>query len=115
MRENKVKKIWAEGGAVVNAWCGAADSYGAEVLAHEDFDSVTVDCQHGMVDFQAAIPMFQAIATTDKPPLARVAWNDPAPIMKLLDAGAYGIVCPMVNNRAEAEKFVGACRYAPQG
>ncbi len=115
MRENNVKKIWAEGGAVVNAWCAVPDSFCAEVLSHEDFDSVTVDCQHGMVDFQAAVSMFQAIGTTDKTPLARVPWNDPAPIMKLLDAGAYGIVCPMVNNRAEAEKFVGACRYAPAG
>lgn len=115
MRENGVRKIWKEGGAVVNGWLGIASSYSAEVMAHEAFDSITVDLQHGMVDFQTAITMLQAIGTRPPTPLARVPWNDPAIIMKMLDAGAYGIVCPMVNNRAECEKFVGACRYAPLG
>ncbi len=115
MRENTVKKIMVDGGYVVNAWCGIANSFRAESLAHEDFDSVTVDMQHGMVDFQAAITMLEAISTRPATPLARVPWNDPAPIMKILDAGAYGIVCPMINNAEECEKFVGACRYAPRG
>lgn len=116
MRENTVRKIWQSGGAVVNGWLGIANSYSAEVMASSPWDSVTVDMQHGMVDFQAGVSMLQGItATSDKTPLARVPWNDPAPIMKILDAGAYGIVCPMINNRAECEKFVGACRYAPVG
>ncbi len=115
MRENNVRTIWSQGGAVVNGWLGIANAYSAEIIANEPFDSVTVDTQHGMVDFQAGIGMLQAISTTDKTPLARVAWNDPALIMKLLDAGAYGIVCPMINNKDECERFVGACRYAPQG
>jgi 4-hydroxy-2-oxoheptanedioate aldolase len=115
MRANNVRKIWADGGLVVNGWLGIANSFSAEQMAHCDFDSVTVDMQHGLVDFQAAVPMLQAISTTDKTPLARVPWNDPVPIMKILDAGAYGIVCPMINNREQAEAFVGACRYAPQG
>ena len=57
----------------------------------------------------------QAITTTNTVPLARATWNDPAQIMRLLDAGAYGIICPMINTRAEAEAFVGACRYPPLG
>jgi 4-hydroxy-2-oxoheptanedioate aldolase len=115
MRENKIKKILKEGGTVVNAWCGIANSFSAEVLAQEDFDSVTVDMQHGMVDFQAAVGMLQAINTRPVTPLARVPWNDPAPIMKILDAGAYGIVCPMISNAEECRKFVQACRYHPRG
>jgi 4-hydroxy-2-oxoheptanedioate aldolase len=71
--------------------------------------------QHGPVDFQVAVGMLQAISTTDAVPMARVPWNDPAVIMKLLDAGAYGLICPMINTRAEAEAFVAAARYAPQG
>ena len=59
--------------------------------------------------------MLQGICTTEVTPIARVPWNDPALIMKMLDAGAYGIICPMINTRAEAERFVGACRYAPVG
>jgi 4-hydroxy-2-oxoheptanedioate aldolase len=115
MRENRVRKLWADDLPVVNGWLAIANSYSAEVMAHEDFDSLTIDMQHGMVDFQAAIAMFQALSTRDCTPLARVPWNDPALIMKSLDAGAYGIICPMVNNREECERFVGACRYAPVG
>ena len=115
MRENGVRKIWAAGGAVVNGWLAIPDSFAAESVAHTDFDSVTIDMQHGMVDYQAALGMLQGISTTDKTPLVRVPWNDPIPIMKALDAGAYGIVCPMINNREECEKFVGAARYFPDG
>lgn len=115
MRENNVQKMWADDMPVVNGWLAIANSFSAEVMSHEAFDSVTVDMQHGMVDFQAAVAMFQAISTRECTPLARVPWNDPALIMKSLDAGSYGIVCPMINNREECEKFVGACRYAPAG
>lgn len=115
MRENNVKNIWADGGAVINGWLGIANSYSAEVMAHQNFDSVTVDMQHGMVDFQAAVTMLQSISTVDSTPLARVGWNDPSSIMKILDAGAYGVICPMINNKDECEKFVGACRYVPRG
>jgi len=115
MRVNNVKKIWAEGGAVVNGWLGIPSSVSAEIMTHAGFDSVTVDLQHGLVDYQASVSMLQAISTLDVTPMVRVPWNDPIPIMKALDAGAYGIVCPMINNREETEKFVGACRYFPQG
>ena len=59
--------------------------------------------------------MFTAISTTPTVPIARVPWLDPGIIMKTLDAGAYGIICPMVNNREDAERFVHACRYPPEG
>ena len=74
-----------------------------------------IDLQHGSIDYQAAVPMLQAISTTSKTPLVRVPWNDPAIIGKLLDAGAYGVICPMVNTRAQCEAFVAACRYPPKG
>ncbi|MEM7034344.1 MAG: aldolase/citrate lyase family protein [Chloroflexota bacterium] len=115
MRENKVKQIWKAGGAVVNGWLHIPSSYSAEVMAHAGWDSLTVDMQHGPVDYPNAVTMFQAISTTDTMPMARVPWNEPGIIMKLLDAGCYGIICPMVNTRAEAEAFVGACRYPPLG
>ncbi|MEJ0068379.1 MAG: aldolase/citrate lyase family protein [Pseudomonadota bacterium] len=59
--------------------------------------------------------MLQGISTTAVTPMARVPWNDPAIIMKSLDAGCYGIICPMINTREECERFVRACRYAPKG
>lgn len=115
MRENTVKKIWKSGGAVINGWLGIPSSEAAENMAQAQWDSLTVDLQHGLVDYQAAVGMLQAISTTNTIPLARVPWLEPGIIMKLLDAGAYGIVCPMINSRAECEAFVGACRYAPAG
>lgn len=112
---NRVRRIWKEGGAVVNGWLAIPSSYATEVMAHAGFDSLTVDLQHGVNDYQSAVSMFQAISTTDVTPLARVPWNDPAWIMKTLDAGALGIICPMINNADDARKLVGACRYPPDG
>ncbi|MFQ5958662.1 MAG: HpcH/HpaI aldolase/citrate lyase family protein [Alphaproteobacteria bacterium] len=115
MRENRVRTIWAEGGAVVNGWLGIPSSVSAENMAHQGFDSLTVDTQHGLVDYSSAVAMLQAISTTETVPMARVPWLEPGIVMKMLDAGAYGIICPMINSRDEAERFVGACRYAPEG
>lgn len=115
MRENTLKAIWARGGVVVNGWLAIPSAFSAEVMAHQGFDSLTVDLQHGVVDYQVAVTMFQAISTTAVVPLARVPWNDPGRIMKLLDAGAYGIICPMISTPEQAEALVQACRYPPRG
>jgi 4-hydroxy-2-oxoheptanedioate aldolase len=115
VRENTLKTIWARGEAVVNGWLSIPSSFSAEVMAHQGFDSLTVDMQHGVVDYQVAVTMLQAISTTKAIPLARVPWNDPARLMKILDAGVYGVICPMINTREEAEALVRACKYAPRG
>jgi 4-hydroxy-2-oxoheptanedioate aldolase len=115
VRENPVKSIWKKGGAAVNGWMGIPSSVAAEGMAQAGWDSLTADLQHGLIDYQTAVSLFQAVATTPTIPLARVPWNEPGVIMKLLDAGAFGIICLMINTRAECEAFVGACRYAPTG
>jgi 4-hydroxy-2-oxoheptanedioate aldolase len=115
VRENNVKSIWKRGGAVINGWLGIPSSVAAENMAQANWDALTVDLQHGLVDYQTAVTMLQAVSTTATVPLARVPWLEPGIIMKLLDAGAYGIVCPMINTRAECEAFVQACRYPPLG
>ena len=115
MRENKLKSIWARGEAVVNGWLSVPSAFSAEVMAHQGFDSLTVDMQHGVIDYQVAVTMLQGISTTGAMPMARVPWNDPARLMKILDAGAYGVICPMVNTRQEAEALVRACKYPPRG
>jgi 4-hydroxy-2-oxoheptanedioate aldolase len=115
VRENTLKKIWARGEAVVNGWLSIPSAFSAEVMAHQGFDSLTVDMQHGVVDYQVAVTMLQGISTTPVIPLARVPWNDPARLMKILDAGAYGVICPMVNTREQAEALVQACKYPPRG
>ncbi len=115
MRENTLKSIWARGDAVVNGWLSIPSAFASEVMAHQGFDSLTVDMQHGVVDYKDAVTMLQAISTTPVMPLARVPWNDPARLMKILDAGVYGVICPMINTRAEAEAMVQACKYPPRG
>lgn len=114
-RLNNVKRVLVSGGQAVNAWCSISSSYVAEVVAHLGFDSVTIDLQHGTADYASAFTMLQAISTSSAMPMVRVPWNDPAVLMRMLDAGAMGIICPMVNTSADARAFVGACRYPPLG
>ena len=115
MRPNHVLRRWREGGKTVGAWLSVNSAFTAEVMAHEGFDWLCIDAQHGLLDYPDAVHMLTAISTTDAIPLVRVPWNDPGTIMKMLDAGAYGVVVPLVNDRAEAEAAVAACRYPPAG
>ena len=115
MRKNKLKEIFKSGKAAVNGWLQIPNSFTAELMASQNWDSLTLDMQHGMIDYNSAVGMLQAISTTEVVPMARVNWNEPGQIMKILDAGCYGIICPMVSNRKEAENFVQACQYPPKG
>ena len=115
MRENTVRTKLDNGDPIVNGWLHIPSSVSAEAMAQAGFDSLTLDLQHGPLHYDAALPMLQAISSTDTIPLARVPWNEPGIIMKMLDAGAYGIICPMINSREECEAFVQACRYPPHG
>ncbi len=115
MRKNKLKEIFKAGKSAVNGWLQIPNSFTAELMANQNWDSLTLDMQHGVIDYPNAVGMLQAISTTNVVPLARVNWNEPGQIMKILDAGCYGIICPMVSNRKEAENFVKACLYPPKG
>jgi 4-hydroxy-2-oxoheptanedioate aldolase len=112
---NTLREAWAAGRATLNGWLNIPSAWSAEIMAHGDWDSLTIDMQHGLMGYDTAFAMLQAIHTQRVPAFVRVPWNDAAILMRMLDAGAQGIICPMINTRAEAETFVGACRYAPQG
>src|SRR5678815_1569245 len=96
-------------------WLSISHPFTAEVMARQGFDALNVDMQHGLTDMANLWPMLQAISQTETVPVVRVAWNDPAAIMKALDLGAYGIIVPLVNNAKEAAQAVAACRYPPVG
>jgi|TARA_B100000401_G_scaffold396701_1_gene306383 4-hydroxy-2-oxoheptanedioate aldolase len=115
LRKNKLKQFIKEGKPIINGWLQIPSSFSAEVMAHQGWDSLTIDMQHGLVDYPNALQMLQVISTTEVTPLARVNWNEPGQIMKILDAGCYGVICPMVSNKSEAERFVQACMYPPKG
>jgi len=116
MRPNKVKQMWREGKPVTVGWVGSADTYMAEILANVGFDALVLDIQHGMgIGPDRAANWFQAVSTTDTVPMARIPWNQPVWYQWVLDAGAYGVIVPLVNNEEEAIQAGRSCRYPPLG
>jgi 4-hydroxy-2-oxoheptanedioate aldolase len=115
MRPNRLRQLWAEDKPAINGWLAVPSSFSAEVMAHAGWDSLTIDLQHGVIDYTSLVPMLQAISTTATVPIVRVPWLEPGILMKTLDAGAYGVICPMINTRDEAAKLVACTRYAPMG
>ena len=116
MKKNRVKELWQRGRPAVMGWCSSGNPYIAEVMAHAGFDAVTLDWQHGIgVSQSSLVSCIQAIGNTDTMPMVRVPKNEPDYISYVLDAGAYGVIVPMVNTPEEAAAAGLACRYAPQG
>lgn len=115
MRPNRALAAWRQGEATIGVWLSLANVHIAETLANLGFDWVCMDLQHGLLDYKDLTSMLPAVSATPATPLVRAPWNEPYEIMKALDAGAYGVIVPMVNSRAEAERAVAACRYPPVG
>ena len=115
MKKNRVKELWREGKAAIGTWLVLGSPITAEIIAHMGFDWVVVDTEHGSIDIGTTQSIIQAISATDTVPIVRVPWNDPMLIKRALDAGAYGLVIPMVNSREEAIRAVKAARYPPAG
>ena len=115
MRKNSALAKWRAGEQTIGCWLSLANTHSAEMLASLEFDWICIDLQHGLLDYSDLRHMLPAIATTDVTPIVRVSGNDPKQIMKVLDAGAYGVIVPLVNNRAEAQAAISACRYPPGG
>lgn len=115
MKPNTAKAKWKAGDVTYGAWLSIPNAFTAEVMAHQGHDWINIDMQHGVIDYQVAVTMLQAINTTDTVPFVRVPWNEPGIIMKMLDAGAMGVIIPMVNTVEEAKAAVAACRYYPDG
>ena len=112
---NRIRDCWKTGNAAVNFWLSMPSPVSAELATRADLDGVTVDLQHGLIDYSSALPMLQVMSLGNATPMARVPWLEPGIIMKLLDAGALGIICPMVNSAEEARRLVGYCSYSPKG
>ena len=112
---NALKARLKSGRAAINAWLAIPSGFSAEVMAQCGWDSVTVDLQHGVQDYLSMVQCFQAMQAHPVTPLVRVPWNEPGIIGKVLDGGAMGVVCPMVNTREDAEKLVSYAKYPPAG
>lgn len=99
----------------MNGWLSIGNPFTAEIMAAQGYDSITIDMQHGALDYNSALPMLQAMRASGVTVMARAPWREPGVIMKALDAGAQGIICPMINSAAEAAEFVSYMRYPPKG
>ena len=115
MVPNAIRRLWSESKPVINGWLSIGNAFSAEILAQQGYDALTIDMQHGLVGYEAMTAMLQAMRASGVTPMVRVPWLSAGDIMKALDAGAYGIICPMINSRAEAEQFVSYMRYPPLG
>ncbi|MGB0879988.1 MAG: HpcH/HpaI aldolase family protein [Polaribacter sp.] len=115
MRQNKLKHILKSGKTAICGWLHIPNTWTAEIMANTGWDCITVDMQHGLHNIETAIQMMQAISTTETTPIARANWNTPGEMMRLLDGGAYGIICPMINTKQECQTFIGATKYPPLG
>ena len=115
--DSKTLRARAAGGqATLNGWCSIPEPTVAEIMALQPWDTLTVDLQHGLLDFQRALDLIRTIQGHGKPTLARIpSLEENWLIMKLLDAGAGGLICPNVSTPEEAARFVAACTYPPAG
>jgi 2,4-dihydroxyhept-2-ene-1,7-dioic acid aldolase len=115
MTINALRDRWTSGQSTANVWLSLPGSVSAEVISRQGFDSFTIDMQHGLIDYTDVLSILQATAGVSSVPLVRIPWLQPSMAMKVLDAGAMGVICPMINSAEAAETFVQACRYPPDG
>ena len=111
-----VREAWAAGRAARNAWLTVPDAHLAEIVAARGIaEAVTLDLQHGLFDHGTAVHAIRAVAAHGAAPLVRLPGVDAALVGYVLDAGAAGVIAPMIESVAEAEDLVAACRYPPKG
>lgn len=112
---NPLRRIWAAGGTALNGWIALPSPLAAEAMMQAGWDSVTIDMQHGTADYTDLLSLLPIVEKAGVAPLVRVSWLDEAAIMRALDAGALGIIAPMIETAADAGRLVEACLYPPAG
>jgi 4-hydroxy-2-oxoheptanedioate aldolase len=115
MQAIRARALLSEGKTVLNGWSVLPGAFVAEIMGSLGWDVLTIDAQHGIIGYSDMVAMLQAISRFDLTPMVRLAGNDPVLIGQALDAGAMGVICPLVNSAEEAGRFVSACRYPPYG
>src|SRR5258708_7103415 len=101
------------GPTVLNGWLNIASAFSAELMGTGGYDCFTIDIQNGVHDYASMLACLQAVRPI--PVLVRVGWNEPIMIGRALDAGAQGIIAPMISTAAEAQDLVCYCKYPPLG
>ena len=115
MSKKSLKARWADGERVLGTWCAFGCATAVEMSGGIGYDYVCLDLQHTAISEGQLPDMIRAIDLGGSVPIVRAAWNDAAGLMRILDAGAMGVIVPMVNSAEDARAAVAACRYAPTG
>lgn len=115
MRINHVRKRLQSGEPSIGTWLSLPSPEAAEYVSKIGFDWLVVDSEHNAVDIRTLAQMFAAMSASGVAPMVRIPWNSAENFKRVLDAGAWGVVVPMVNTREEAELAVRAARYYPDG
>jgi 4-hydroxy-2-oxoheptanedioate aldolase len=110
-----LRELWDGTEATIGGWCSIPSPFSAELMGRSGFDWVCIDTQHGVIGYDQMMPMLEALSITATPAFVRVPWNQPDHIMKSLDAGAQGVIVPMVDNEDDARAAVRAAKYPPVG
>jgi len=110
-----LRELWDGAEATIGGWCSIPSPFSAEMMGRSGFDWVCIDTQHGVIGYDQMVPMLQALSITATPAFVRVPWNQPDHIMKALDAGAQGVIVPMVSSEEDARAAVEAAKYPPVG
>ena len=112
---NRIKQRWEAGESAIVAWLQIPSAHSAELFATTGLDGLVVDLQHSVIDFATAVDMFTSIEGRGCEPLVRAIGNDPTEVGKLLDAGASGVIAPLINSADETKAFADAIHYPPLG
>ncbi len=115
MSKLPLRAMWDRNEVTYGGWLTMPSSVSAEIMGGSGWDWCCIDTQHGLIGYDAMIPMLQALTAVGCPTFVRVEWNEPSKLMKALDAGADGVIVPMVNSVADARSAVDSCRYPPYG
>ena len=110
-----LKSRLADGQVTVGSWLTLAHPGIAEIMSKAGFDWLTIDLEHSVITIREAEELIRIIVLSGVVPLVRLSANDPVQIKRVMDAGAHGVIVPMVNSSAAAESAVEAVRYPPMG
>ncbi|MGH7933096.1 MAG: HpcH/HpaI aldolase family protein [Candidatus Binataceae bacterium] len=113
--KNSVHDRWQAGIPTINGWLALPTSLSAEIMARAGFDTLTIDMQHGAMDYRSLLEILSALTATEMTPVVRVPNADPTFITRVLDIGALGVICPMISSAEQAREFAAGARYHPVG
>jgi 4-hydroxy-2-oxoheptanedioate aldolase len=112
---NSLKTLWGAGQPTVGLWHRLGTPQAVEIVGRSGFDWICVDAQHGFIDETEVRMMLTGLANASCPSIVRTSWHDPGSAMRALDAGAYGVLFPSIDDAQQAATAIGACRYPPAG